>query len=462
MGFRGQEFAFGSPAAAIAGMVEALSRGGASRASETASKLQNGDVLGRILAEPVLCDRDSPPFDYSAMDGYAVRVADLAAAIGTIGEGANGGGATRNDSRLNLAVDGEARIGGAPPELPKFSGSSVAAIRIATGAAIPMGADAVVRREDVVERADRGAIDAISISLTVASEVRAGDNIRRRGENAKAGATVVEAGSVLTAAALGTLAAVGCVRPSVRPRVRTAVITTGDELVPPGSTPGPYQIRNSNAVAVSAVLGAHAWIDDDDRRGVGPGHVGDEEGELERVLRSVLEHAHAVVLTGGVSMGHRDPVRAAVEGVGAEIVFHGMPQRPGKPMLGAVLRRKGRAAVPIFGLPGNPVSAIVTCTRVVLPVLAALAGVGGLPMCCRPRWVPLANPDGKLLDMWWHRLVRINEAGAAELIDGRGSGDIIAAGRCEGFIELAPKGGLAGGAGPVPPPGHVPFYPWPM
>ena len=137
-----------------------------------------------------------------------------------------------------------------------------------TGAAIPEGADAVLRREDVVEHgaglaADGECITSISLAPNVATRggVRVGDNIRRRGENARAEETVLTAGTVLTAAALGTLAAVGCVWPRVHPRVRVAVITTGDELVSPQATPGPYQIRNSNAAVIRAVLGSHAWIE---------------------------------------------------------------------------------------------------------------------------------------------------------------------------------------------------------
>jgi molybdopterin molybdotransferase len=352
------------------------------------------------------------------------------------------------------------------------------AIRIVTGAAIPEGADAVLRREDVVEHgaglaADGECITSISLAPNVATRggVRVGDNIRHRGENARAGETVLAAGTVLTAPALGTLAAVGCVRPRLHPRVRVAVITTGDELVSPQATPGPYQIRNSNAAVIRAVLGAHAWIEVVTLSGGTVMHAGDEEGALDAVLKAAIGHADAVVLTGGVSMGHRDPVRAAVERVvegGGGIVFHGLPQRPGKPMLGAVVHRAAGAGaqerVPIFGLPGNPISAMVTCTRIVLPVLASLAGIapGVAAGVGAPRLVPLTNPDGKTLDLWWHRLVRLNGTGGVELIDVRGSGDIIAGGRSDGFIEVPPTTAADGPVSAPVTPALVPFYPWPM
>ncbi|MBP9898004.1 MAG: molybdopterin molybdotransferase MoeA [Gemmatimonadales bacterium] len=481
MGFRGQDFAFDSPAAAVAGLVARLAGAGAARPPEAVAL---DAARGRVLAEDVRADRDSPAFNYSAMDGYAVRAADVEAVIRRADEGAS----------VTLAVVGESRIGAAPPVLPgepHGAGMSAApageggrAIRIVTGAATPEGADAVLRREDVVEHgaglaADDECITSISLAPNVATRggVRVGDNIRRRGENARAEETVLTAGTVLTAAALGTLAAVGCVWPRVHPRVRVAVITTGDELVSPQATPGPYQIRNSNAAVIRAVLGSHAWIELVTRPDGTVMHAGDEEGALDAVLKAAIGHADAVVLTGGVSMGHRDPVRAAVERCaavaaegGAEIVFHGLPQRPGKPMLGAVVRRVGGASaderVPVFGLPGNPISAMVTCTRIVLPVLASLAAASAdrAPVVGVPRLVTLANPDGKTLDLWWHRLVRINAvggAGMAELVDGRGSGDIIAGGRSDGFIEVPPTTASHCTASARATPALVPFYPWP-
>ena len=456
MGFRGEDFAFGSPAAAVKGMIARLGRTPAARPLES---VPLDAARGRVLAESVICDRDSPPFDYSAMDGYAVRAADVAAAVRDAAD----------SDHITLAVVGEARIGLAPPMLPHSrepASHHLGAIRIVTGAAIPegAGADAVVRREDVTEhvegRSGQGErVTAISMTLHTAARVHVGDNIRRRGENARAGDTVVEAGTVLTAAALGTLAAVGCVRPRVHPRVRVMVITTGDEVVPPESTPDAYQIRNSNGPAVGAVLASQSWIELASPGAGAITHAGDDGDTLDTALRDALVHADAVVLTGGVSMGHRDPVRAAVEKVGAETIFHGLPQRPGKPMLGALRPREGRSPLLVFGLPGNPVSAMVTCMRIVQPVLTALAGA---TVEREPRLVPLAKHDGKNLDLWWHRLVRINSVGQAELIDGRGSGDIIAGGRSDGFVEIPPATAAPGPDSARGSPALVPFYPWPM
>ena len=176
MGFRGQAFVFGSPAAAVAAMIAR-----AGRAARPGERVELNESAGRILAEEVRADRDSPAFDYSAMDGYAICAADLAVPSG---EGSN-----ETVQAITLLVVGEARIGEPPPA--SFEGvRRPVAVRIATGAAIPAGADTVVRREDVIEHAAGRAADVTSISVTraAAARVRRGDHIRRRGETAPAGA----------------------------------------------------------------------------------------------------------------------------------------------------------------------------------------------------------------------------------------------------------------------------------
>lgn len=440
MGFRGQAFAFDSPGAVVAALVARASPPHPGRPSEGVGL---SEAAGRILAGDIRADRDSPFFDYSAMDGYAVRAADLAARLRA--------GPTEAAQTITLPVIGESRIG--EPPLSFDDHRWPIAVRIATGAPIPPGTDTVVRREDVLEHAE-GAKQAVSICVgaEAAARIKRGDHIRRRGENAPAGAVVLDAGELISAAGLATLAAVGTTRPAVFDRLRVAIITTGDELVEPHHTPSAFQIRNSNAPAVRAILASHAWLDV-----MSTVHIRDDE-DLDGAIEHACQNADAVVLTGGVSMGHRDPVRAAVEHTGAEIVFHGLPQRPGKPMLGAILQRPGAHtawAVPIFGLPGNPVSALVTCVRIVLPVLAACAGARRTPAECLPRLITVRNPDGRTLDMWWHRLVRLavdaNGLPQVELIDGRGSGDIVAAGRSDGFVEVAP-GALSA---------ILPYYAWP-
>lgn len=439
MGFRGEPFAFDSPAAAVAGMIAQIACPAAGRAVEVVDLV---DAAGLILAEVVGADRDNPAFDYSSMDGYAVCVSSLSAKPPASGE-----------DGITVPVVGESRIGCAPPVLHS-SLPGPAAVRIATGAPIPLGADAVLRREDVHEHtaATPGQVGSIRISLHAAARVKPGDYIRRRGENARAGTPVLHAGEVLTASSLGALAAVGVAHPRVYRRLRIAVLTTGDELVAPGESPAPYQIRDSNGPSVRAMLASQAWASV-----VAVTHVADD-ARLEHLLKRACEDADAVILTGGISVGHRDPVRAAAELVGGRIIFHGLPQRPGKPMMGAVVERAGApnfAPIPIFGLPGNPVSALVTCTRIVLPVLAACAGARKTPISSLPRMLELTNPDDRTLELWWHRLARLilgaDGLPRAELVDGRGSGDIIAAATSDGFIEVPP-----GASGRT-----FSFYSWP-
>jgi molybdopterin molybdotransferase len=450
MGFRGEKFVFGSPAEAVSAMIARV--GDRSTADAVSERVALEHAIGRVLARPVVLDRDSPAFDYSAMDGYAVRVADVARMAAS--EPSNGSpGAAAPPCRL--PVLGESRIGREPPELPV--GGAVAAIRIVTGAAIPPGADCVVRREDVKEHAmpDGAAggadVGAISISSERVGALRVGDHIRRRGENARRGEVVLDTGSVIVPAGVGLLAAVGATCIDAAPRVRVVIITTGDELVAPEQAPGPFEVRNSNAPALRTILATHRWLEVIDIV-----HVPDEGPPLVQRLTAAASSADVVILTGGVSMGHRDPVRGAIERVGAQIIFHGLPQRPGKPMIGAIAAKGGGQSsltMLIFGLPGNPLSAMVTCRRVVLPVLAVMAGARRLPPTLMPRFVRLANPDAKSLDLWWHRLAVLGGAGEARLLDGRGSGDLVAGGRSDGFVELAP------GARPDAD-ALVPFYSW--
>ncbi len=448
MGFRGEKFAFASPAEAVSAMIARV--GNPSNADPVIERVALDHAIGRVLVRPVVLDRDSPAFDHSAMDGYAVRAADVARmAVPAPSNGSAGAGAPT----YRLPVLGESRIGREPPELPVDG--AVGAIRIATGAPIPRGADCVVRREDVTEHAmpdgpEWGA-GVVSISSGLIGTLRAGDHIRRRGENARRGEVVLDTGTVIDPAVVGLLAAVGATRVDAAPPVRVAIITTGDEVVAPERAPGPFEIRNSNAPALRSILGAHRWLEVTDSV-----HAPDEGPSLDQRLAAAASSADVVILTGGVSMGHRDPVRGAIERIGAQVVFHGLPQRPGKPMIGAIAPKwggQGSLAMPVFGLPGNPLSAMVTCRRVVLPVLAVMAGARRLPPTLVPRMVRLADPDAKSIDLWWHRPAVLGAAGEARLLDGRGSGDIVAGGRSDGFVELAP--GARPDANAL-----VPFYSW--
>lgn len=427
MGFRGAPFAFDAPDAAVAAMSAVVprvppeeagagGRAGSVRGADAGAAAFGamGHLRGRVLAEDVRLDRDSPPHDHSAMDGFVVRMADL--------------------ERGTLPILGEVRVGAAPPPWPAAPG----VFRIVTGAAIPgssaagaaPAADpapaAILKREEVTEAADGR---AITLPPALAARVREGEHIRRRAENAPSGSVVLRAGELLTPGAVGALASATSRRPALHRRVRVTLITTGDELAPPGAEPDPHQIRNSNAPALAALLEGCGWL-----HLCAAAHVADSAAGIARALQDALS-SDAVILTGGISMGHRDFVRGAVEEAGGRILFHGLPQRPGKPILGALVPRGDAAPCVVFGLPGNPLSALVTTRRIALPVLAACGGATRLPA---PPRVRVLEPDGRTLDLWWHRPVRMDPSGGVRLVDGRGSGDVISGGRADGFIEVPP------------------------
>ena len=362
---------------------------------------------GRALAGEIRADRPSPAADVSAMDGYAVRTGDA----GT------------------LPVLGDVPAGVEPIEMPVGG-----VVRVMTGSCVPAGADLVVKREDVDEQPG-----AITIDPAFAADLRPGLNIRRRGENIQAGKAVASRGVEITPALVGVLASFGHHSVEVYRRVNAAVITTGDEIVPAGVSPRPWQLHDSNGPTLSAFLAGTPWV------APGPAvHASDDPGAIRAAVAGALERADVLVLSGGVSMGDRDYVPAVLRELGARTLFHKIPQRPGRPALAAV----SIDGQPILALPGNPVAVAVTARRLVRPVLHAL---GGLTRTPPPRTVTLANPDGKSLALCWHRLVRLVPGGPAEAVDTRGSGDLVSAARADGFVVIPPGDGG---------PGPFEFHPW--
>ncbi len=376
-------------------------------------RIARAAARGRVLAEAIRTDRDSPAIDVSAMDGFAIAIASLVAP--------------------ELPIAGEVRIGHAPPTLPAGT-----ALRIVTGAALPPGADTIVKREDVDER-------GASIRLTDErrSTIRVGDHIRRRGENARAGTELLAAGSLVSATAIGALASFGCATPRVFRPLRVTILTTGDEVCPSDAEGlAPWQLRDSNGPALEALLAGQAFLAPIERH-----HVPDDEHAIAAAIADALRESDALILTGGVSMGHRDFVPAALAANGARTLYHRVPQRPGKPILSAVTD-DGR---PIFGLPGNPVSVLVTARRIVLPALARRAGAADGVVGGPDALVTIDEPDSKTIPLWWHRLVRRSAADRVALTDLRGSGDVVGAAASDGFVEIPPG---ASGTGPWP------FFRW--
>ena len=283
--------------------------------------------LGRVLATDAVADQDLPPFDASAMDGFAVP------------DGEPG----------TLRVNGESRAG-APASTALEPGN---ACRISTGAVVPDGTHAVIP----VERTEA------QDGEVVVPASKPGANVRRAGEDVRAGETVLRAGTALGAAEVAVLASLGLARVSCGRRPRLAMLATGDELVEPGTELGPGQIRNSNAYGVAAQA---------ERAGaevVQRGRVADEPGATRDALAAALAAADVVCVSGGVSVGPHDHVKPALQELGVAERFWGVRLQPGKPTWFGV----GDGTL-VFGLPGNPVSAMVTFHLFARPAVRLLQG----------------------------------------------------------------------------------------
>ncbi|MEM6458212.1 MAG: molybdopterin molybdotransferase MoeA [Planctomycetota bacterium] len=359
-----------------------------------------GDAVGRILAEDVTADRDSPAADVSAMDGYAVRLRDLTP-----------GG--------SLPVAFAVQTGVAPPPLP-----AGAAARLFTGGVVPEGADTVVKREDADESAP-----GTFTPRPDATSPDAGQHIRRRGENAARGDVLLRHGSPITPAAAVTLAAVGCPTPGVYRRVRVVVLVTGNEVRPASGGVDDPEVRDSNGPGLAALLRGSAWCEL-----VSVERVADTPAATRAAFADAAARADVVLSTGGVSMGDHDHVPAAALALGAEVLYHHLSMRPGKPNFGAVLP-DGTAVV---ALPGNPVSAFVGTVVLGGPALRRRGGWAEEPQRQRVLVDPGRPPVPATLGLWRYLPATVHTDGRAAPLANRGSGDVAALGPSHGLLELPP------------------------
>jgi molybdopterin molybdotransferase len=301
------------------------------------------EARSRVTAADVTAPVDLPPFDNSAVDGYAVRHADLDPARET-----------------TLTVAGRITAG-ARPDVALKPGQ---AIRIFTGAPMPAGADTVFMQEDVRAEGER---------VTVPSGLKFGANRRLSGEDVPAGRVVLPAGTMLEAQHIALAAALGLTELSVRRRLKVAIFSTGDEVVEPGAPRGAAAIYDANRYLLRALLERLGAVVTD------LGILADEPGELARALAKAAAWHDLVITSGGVSTGEADHVRSAVERIGS-LVFWRVAIKPGRPVAMGVIRaapRKDYAAhsgAAFVGLPGNPVAVFVTFVRVVKPLLLRLSG----------------------------------------------------------------------------------------
>jgi molybdopterin molybdotransferase len=349
------------------------------------------DALGMVLAEPVLADRDQPPFPRSTRDGFACRATDLAAG-------------------LSLEVIGSIRAGDAET----IEVGADQAVEIMTGAPVPAGADCVVMVEDVQRDRD-------TLRLSPGRGIHPGENIVPMGAEARAGTVILPRGTRISPAQVAAAAACGAGQLSVFARPRVAIVATGDELVEVNQQPQTHQIRNSNSYSLAAqILAAGA-------EPVRLPIARDERGHLEAMIRTALD-ADLLLLSGGVSMGKYDLVEEVLLSLGAEFFFTGALIQPGKPI---VFGRLGRHY--FFGLPGNPVSTMVTFLLFVEPLLGALCGDAGRgPRFSQARLASEVQVKTGLTRFLPARLVDVT----VEPVTWQGSGDLASTSRSNCFLVV--------------------------
>lgn len=299
-------------------------------------KIAVTDALGRVVTENIFVDMDIPPLDNSAMDGYGVRAVDTT--LATSGQ------------PLKLIVVATIPAG------QQFDGEIKAGetVRIMTGAPIPAGVDAVVKRELVEEHDDH---------IFLSEPVLSGNDIRYAGEDVRAGDQVIDAGQMVTPAMVGMMASVGYPFVSVVQRPRIAIITTGDEIVDFHERPAGGKIRNSNSFSLSALV-RHAG-------GIPLLYptVRDDPSRLQEVVERAAAVADLVLTTGGVSMGDYDFVKTVLNEVSGGIRFWKVRMKPGRPLVFGMVKE-----VPLVGLPGNPVSVMISFEQFVRPLIKKMSG----------------------------------------------------------------------------------------
>lgn len=359
-------------------------------------KVMTLQALDRVLADDLLSYVTVPSFDNSAMDGYAVRVADF-------------------NGELPLRLPVSQRIAAGHPGDPLQVGT---AARIFTGAPIPAGADAVVMQEDCTVEGDAVLINKMP---------KTGSHIRRAGEDMREGEVVLTAGTRLTPAHMGVAAAGGQAKVVVRPRLRVAVFYTGDEIVMPGESLKPGQIYNSNRFSLTGLLQRYGI------ELVDYGIVPDKLETTRAVLERAAESADLVITSGGVSVGEEDHVRAAVESLGRLDVWR-IAMKPGKPL---AFGRVGKT--PFVGLPGNPVSTYVTFLLFVLPLLRRLQGETAQSQTAYPVAAGFDWPVAGNRREYLRARLQISASGelTAVIFPNQGSGVLTSAAWADGLVDIA-------------------------
>ena len=387
---------------------EALARVLAAVPATTSEYVSLSESAGRVLAEQVRSPIDLPVFDNSAMDGYGLRAADVASA--------------KPDSPARLRLAGRIAAG------EVFAGKVTAGtcVRLFTGSPLPAGADAVVMQEDT--RVEPGAPGEV---LILAPAVP-GENVRSRGGDVKRGSTIVSAGEFLTAGRIGLLAAAGMTGVRVGRQPTVGLLATGSELQEPGQPLAPGRIYEGNRLALAALTGCAGAVPRTFPL------VTDELAATSRALEEACNQCDAVVTTGGVSVGEMDFIRRAFEQAGGELEFWKVAIKPGRPF--AFGRRRGAL---LFGLPGNPVSALVTFLLLVRPALLRWQGAANASLPVLPGVLaePLVNIGGRRHFM----RVRMDSAGKVYSAGVQASHILSSVAAASGLVDVPPDTTLNAG-----------------
>ena len=358
------------------------------------------DANGRVLARDVAADADVPPFSRAAMDGYAVRSADTA-------------GASRQSPVVLRCI--EQTFTG---QVPSQSIGPGQCIEVATGAPIPPGADAVVIVEDT-ETPNTQLPTPNEVAIRVFASVQPGQNIGRQGADISRGQTVLRAGTFLNASRAGALSALGLTTVDVYAKPRVAILSTGDEIVDPGTPLAPGQIYDINKVTLSAVVSDHGGVPVPYRTAV------DTLDDLSRSVDACLTE-DLLVFSGGSSVGRRDLIIDVIA-VKGDVLFHGIAVKPGKP---TAFGRIGSKLV--FGMPGYPTSCLSNAYILLAPALRRIARLPLQPL--RSVTLPLASRITSVIDRHQFYSVRIENGQAVPAF--KASGDITSMSQADGYIEV--------------------------
>jgi molybdopterin molybdotransferase len=355
-----------------------------------AEHIELNEVLGRVLAENVMTDSDMPPFNRSAMDGYACRQSDL--------------------STTQLLRIIEEIPAGTRPEKRVEEGTCA---KIMTGAEVPEGADCVIKVEDTKLVSD----DQVEI-LSKGNN----SNIRHFGEDLRKGEVVIRKGTLLNKQHAGLLAMVGCINPLVFKQPKAGIISTGSELVDPDKTPPPSGIRNSNGTQLMSQLKSLNIIARDF------GIIKDDKQSIKNLIEAQLNNLDILLLSGGVSMGDYDFVPEVLQELGFDIKIHKIKVRPGKPLLFAVKENRF-----VFGLPGNPVSTLIQFEIMIKPFLLKMMGVNE-----EQEWITMVmGSDLQLNAISLRYFVPVKiVSGLVYPLEYHGSGHLAAYAEADGILEV--------------------------